>query len=141
VVEYTTRPIGKRSERVLDYYSINTLGATADYFALLQILFPDLASRDLALGAARSIATRYADRWYVIPDLARNIATEEIVAPRLAELAERARARGGGGRRGRASKNTSQAAETNQTVATPAPPVAQEEEDDAIVPETGVISF
>lgn len=67
--------------------------AAADYFALLQILFPDLASRDLALGAARSIATRYADRWYVIPDLARDIATEEIVAPRLAELAERAVAR------------------------------------------------
>ena len=48
MVEYTTRPIGKRSERVLDYYSINTLGAAAGNCVTGIALLP-------ALGIANSV--------------------------------------------------------------------------------------
>ena len=67
--------------------------ALDDYLPLVKSLFSDLTPRDAALAAARSIATRYPDRWHLIPDLASALAADRPLAAQLAQLAAAAEAR------------------------------------------------
>ncbi len=59
---------------------------SSDYLLILQHLFPELALRDIVLGVAQSIATKYANLWYVIPAWQETFAEDESLALRLAEL-------------------------------------------------------
>ena len=66
---------------------------STDYMLMLQHLFPDLASRDVVLGIAQSIATRHSNLWYVIPAWKAMFEEDELLALRLAELSELADAK------------------------------------------------
>ena len=64
-----------------------------DYLLMLQHLFPELALRDIVLGAAQSIATKHSNLWYVIPAWQEMFAEDELLASRLAELSALAASR------------------------------------------------
>ncbi len=67
--------------------------AADDYLSMLQAIFPDLAPRDIVRGIARSIATRHADLWYILPSWESMFEGDGQLASQLSDLSARAESR------------------------------------------------